>query len=523
MSKVKYLFISFFIWCDLCFSKLYLPPEIIRGVPKEQQLLAFISSIMDLVKKAYIVEFSDLEITEKVISGLFNELDIHTAYLDEETYKFLQEEIKGKFGGLGIYISQYDGFIKINSCLEGTPASKVFLPGDVITHVNGKFIFQTRVEKIMPMLKGTPGTKVRIKIKRRGKPLKEYTLTREMIDVPLIKTEMYKGIAYIRILLFYQGLSEDIHKFVEELKKDKSVKGVVIDVRMNPGGVIEEVMAVSELFLPSNSEILSIKTRSATNIIKTVKKPLLPESIPVVVMIDSQSASASEILAGALQYNDRATIIGELSYGKGSVQTIVPLSSETAIKLTVAKYYLPHNTEIQSIGVTPDVEVKNKYSDLIAFREKDMPRTLKAEGVKQASNKYDEKKVLDELGNKLNASNKKEEQAEKPDEITPEDFALYNTEPIEKRVKSDNQLAKAFEVILDKKLQRKSRLTKKYNRGKGKKATTQKPKDKVVMKKNSVKNEEQSAEVKKEGNSTHVKSDKAEKAEKNVPVKKEEK
>lgn len=518
MSKVKYLFISFFILCNLCFSKIYLPPEIVKDVPKEQQLLAFISAIMDLVKKAYITEFSDFEITERIVSGLFNELDVHTAYLDEETYKFLQEEIKGKFGGIGIYISQYDGFIKINSCLEGTPASKLLLPGDVITHVDGKFIFQIRVEKIMQMLKGKPGTKVKIKVKRRGKQLKEYTLTRQMIDVPLIKTEMYKGIAYIRILLFYQSLAEDIHKFVEKLKNDKSVKGLVIDVRMNPGGVIEEVMAVSELFLPADSEILSIKTRSATNIIKTVKKPLLPESVPVVVMIDSQSASASEILAGALQYNNRATIVGELSYGKGSVQTVVPLSSETAIKLTVAKYYLPNHTEIQSIGVTPDVEVKNKYSDLIAFREKDMPRTLKADGVKPEISKDEEKKALDELGNKLNASNKKEEKTEKQDEITPEDFALYNTEPIEKRVKSDNQLARAFEVILDKKLQRKPRISKKHKKVNRRQAVTQQSGNKVVHKSIPVKKEEQIRKVEKKENATNVKT-----AEKSTKVEKEEK
>lgn len=441
---------------NLCFGKIYLPNDISEKFPKDQQYLVFINAIIGLVESSYIKEMSEPDIVEKILYGLFNELDPHTSYLDEETFAFLKEELNGKFGGLGIYIAPYDGFIKVMSCLEGAPAIKFLLPGDVITHVDGTFVYGMNIEKVTKMLKGKPGTNVKIKIKRKNKKLFEQTITRQIVNVPMIRTEVYNRIAYIRVALFYEGLAKDIHNTIRKLQKGKKIDGIIFDVRMNPGGILEEVISIAEMLLPKGSEVLSVKNRSLINVAKTASDPMLKSNIPVVVLIDALSASAAEILAGTLKENKRAIIVGERSYGKASVQRVVNLSEKTAIKMTVAKYYLPNNVDIQSVGVIPDFEVKAPYSDLTSFREEDLPRALKPDNTKTANKligKDEQEKRLSELYDKLDgsATDNKEGQIKKAKKsLDAKDFILYKKVSMSEAIKNDEQVAKAFEIIRDK-------------------------------------------------------------------------
>lgn len=447
---IRFLILSIFI-LSFGVSKIYLPKEITSAVPKEQQYLVFINAIIDLVKRAYIQEFSEEEVAEKLITGLFNELDPHTTYLDEDTFAFLKEEIKGKFGGIGIYIVPYDGFIKVLSCLDETPATKHLLPGDVITHVDNKFIYGMNIEKVSKMLKGNPKTKVKVTIKRKNAPISEHVITRELIAVPLIKSEMYNDIGYVKIFMFYEGVSKDFERVVKKFMLNKNLKGIIIDVRLNPGGILEETIAMLEYMLPTGSELVSVKSRIQSNYVKSSAKPIVNPNIPIAVLINALSASASEILAGTLKQNKRAVIIGELSYGKGSVQQLIELSQKTAVKMTVAKYYLPGNIDIQAIGIKPDIEVKTEYGKLINFREKDLPKTLKPDNFKAKKapiSKEEENNKLSELeatldNDKTNDSEKKSEKKS----LSTEEFVLYKKAPIKELIKKDQQLAKAFDVL----------------------------------------------------------------------------
>lgn len=429
-----------------------IPEEIKRQVPKEQQSLVFFNMIWQLLKNNYVEKISDNDILEKSIKGVLEECDPHTAFLDEKTLKILKESTDGSFGGLGIEIVPIEGFIKILHPIEGSPALKANLkPGDIITHVNGEFIYKELPELVINKLKGKPSTFVTLTIKRRMKAPFNVTIKRDTIKIPFLKSEMYDDIGYLRIGSFYTNLANETRKAVENFKKNKKLKGVVIDIRYNSGGLLTEAVGLSNLFLPAKREIVSILGRVGNvnhkKCIFTDRKDILG-GLPIVVLINSGSASASEIFAAALKENGRAVIVGETSFGKGSVQNVIPLpGGETAIKLTVAKFYV-NNKCIQYNGVEPDVLVKpmilKEIPDYFEMREKDLSKEYqtahKNDKAKQNVNANAKPEQTSAIVDKLDTKGRDKDE---DDPI----LLIYKPYTMQERMQKDLQLITAFNTL----------------------------------------------------------------------------
>lgn len=442
MRKFSFILL---ILSNFCLAKIYLPQEIKEQIPKEQQYLAFINAIVDIVKKAYITKLSEEEITEKILYGLFNELDANTSYIDEETFEFLKEEIKGKFGGLGIFIVPYKGVLKVMSCLEGGSGIEHLIPGDVITHIDGKFILGLHTEKVIRMMKGKPGTYVKLKINRVNKKSFEKKFIRKIVNIPNTKTEIYDNICYLKISIFHENLAKEIKKILTNVKSNKNIKGMVIDIRFNAGGLLSQAINLLEFFLPKETKVVRVKSRDSTTIIETAKDPILL-NIPIVIITNAFSASAAEIFAGAMQANKRATIVGEVSHGKASVQELITISPKTAIKMTVAKYYIIGMNDIQSYGVIPDIEIKAKYSDIINFREQDLERALKNDNPDKSITKEEENKKLNTLKQEMKEA-KSDSNDNSENKKVLDEFIYYKNIPLKQLLEKDIQLSEAFKVL----------------------------------------------------------------------------
>lgn len=442
MKKFSFILLILF---NFSIAKIYLPQEMKEQIPKEQQYLAFINAIMDIVKKAYITKLSEEEITEKILYGLFNELDVNTSYIDEETLELIKEELKGKFGGLGIFIVPYKGFLKVMNCIEGGSGIEHLIPGDVITHIDDKFILGLNTEKVIRMLKGKPGTYVKLKINRVNKKSFEKKFIRKTLNIPNTKTEIYENICYLKISMFHENLAKDIKKILNKIKSNKNIKGMIIDLRFNTGGLLSQTINVLEFFLPKGTKIVSVRSRNSNTTLETVKDPILP-NLPIVIIINAFSASASEIFAGAMQVNKRATIVGEISHGKASVQELITISPKTAIKMTIAKYYLIGMKDIQSYGIIPDIEIKTKYSDIINFREKDLEKALKNDDKDLVITKEEENNRLNTLEQEMKITETNNKANSEADKLLDE-FIYYKNIPLKQLVEKDIQLSEAFKVL----------------------------------------------------------------------------
>lgn len=442
MKKFSFILLILF---NFSIAKIYLPQEMKEQIPKEQQYLAFINAIMDIVKKAYITKLSEEEITEKILYGLFNELDVNTSYIDEETLELIKEELKGKFGGLGIFIVPYKGFLKVMNCIEGGSGIEHLIPGDVITHIDDKFILGLNTEKVIRMLKGKPGTYVKLKINRVNKKSFEKKFIRKTLNIPNTKTEIYENICYLKISMFHENLAKDIKKILNKIKSNKNIKGMIIDLRFNTGGLLSQTINVLEFFLPKGTKIVSVRSRNSNTTLETVKDPILP-NLPIVIIINAFSASASEIFAGAMQVNKRATIVGEISHGKASVQELITISPKTAIKMTIAKYYLIGMKDIQSYGIIPDIEIKTKYSDIINFREKDLEKALKNDDKDLVITKEEENNRLNTLEQEMKITEINNKANSEADKLLDE-FIYYKNIPLKQLVEKDIQLSEAFKVL----------------------------------------------------------------------------
>jgi carboxyl-terminal processing protease len=317
------------------------------------------------VKKDYVEEKTDRQLSEAAANGLLSSLDPHSSYLTEDALKEMQVQTKGEFGGLGVEITMEFSVVKVVSPIDDTPAFKAGLKsGDYITKVDGKSVIGLSIEEVVKKLRGKPKTKVTITVLRKGEkaPLIK-TLTREIIKVKAVKSAKFKDVAYVRINTFSEqahfGLEAELKKLKSQIG-EKNLKGVILDLRNNPGGLLDQAIQVSDVFLNKDQVIVSISGRdkSETKYFKDEADEDLVAGVPVVVLINEGSASASEIVAGALQDSGRAVIMGVKSFGKGSVQTVIPLEkNHGALRLTTSLYYTPSGKSIQAHGIEPDVEV----------------------------------------------------------------------------------------------------------------------------------------------------------------------
>ena len=370
------------------------------------ELLNIFGEVMERTKGSYVEEVTDKKLIEAALNGMLTSLDPHSSYLNEQDYKYMNEQTSGKFGGLGIEITMENGIVKIISPIDDTPAAKAgLLAGDYITDIDDETVVGLTLNEVVSKLRGKVGTKVKIAIRRANTKPFTVTLKRDEIKIQSVKSELKNNdILYIRISAFNEDIDKDITKALEKAQKElkNKVSGIVIDVRNNPGGLLDQAVKVSDLFL-EQGEIVSTRSRNEEDTIKySATAGDIAQGLPIVVMINEGSASAAEILSGALQDHHRAVILGEKSFGKGSVQTVIPLRNNAAMRITTARYYTPSGRSIQAKGIEPDVEVKQAKVEEIEstaynLSEADLKGALKNEQANDnGKNKEDaEKKAAD--------------------------------------------------------------------------------------------------------------------------------
>lgn len=325
--------------------------------------LRSLSEVFGRVKQDYVEPVDDKKLLEGAIRGMLASLDPHSAYLDKEEFKDLQVGTTGKFGGLGIEVTMEDGFVKVVAPIDDTPAMRAgVLAGDLIIRLDDTPVKGMTLNEAVKMMRGDPGSDITLTIVREGtqKPL-IITITRDVIKVKSVKSRMLeKGFGYVRITNFQTATGEDVHKAVSKLKKENkgALNGLVLDLRNNPGGVLGAAVSVSDAFL-RKGKIVYTEGRAADAQLDFVATPDdVLDGAPLVVLVNGGSASASEIVAGALQDHKRAVIMGVRTFGKGSVQTIFPMSNNTAVKITTARYFTPSGRSIQAEGIVPDIVVE---------------------------------------------------------------------------------------------------------------------------------------------------------------------
>lgn len=368
------------------------------------ELLNLFGEVMERTKASYVEEVTDQKLIEAAINGMLTSLDPHSSYLDAKDFKYMNEQTSGKFGGLGIEITMEQGVVKIVSPIDDTPAFRAGLkPGDYITNIDGETIIGMTLNEAVDKMRGKPGTKVKLTIRRVNEKPFDVTLKREEIKTQSVKTETKdENVLYVRISSFSEDVADDIKKAYEKATKSTKtpLKGIVLDVRNNPGGLLDQAVAVSSLFL-DKGEVVSTRARSEEETLRYYAKGHdITSGLPIVVLINNGSASASEIVAGALQDHKRAVVLGEKSFGKGSVQTVIPLGNHGAMRVTTARYYTPSGRSIQATGIEPDIIVHpaklEEYTDEYGFSEAEYTNALKNETVtpnkKASENKKQEDK-----------------------------------------------------------------------------------------------------------------------------------
>ncbi len=326
--------------------------------------------VLEKINREYIDEINQSESMDSAINGLLQSLDPYSSYMSPEILEEMQTETSGEFGGLGIEVSMEAGVVKVISPIDDTPASKAGLKaGDYIVKINDTQVQGKSLSEAVDLMRGPVGSSIELTVRRRGeKKALTFNITREIIEIQSVKSELLEeNIGYIRLTSFNENSSDQIEKQIKKLKKNKNVNSFILDLRNNPGGLLNQAIRISDFFL-ENGEIVSTKSRKKSDNRKWfAKKGDITDGKTLLVLINYGSASASEIVAGALKDHKRAIVVGENSYGKGSVQSIIPLKNRGAIRLTVAKYYLPSGKSISEVGVRPDIEV-NEEGDNFKIR-----------------------------------------------------------------------------------------------------------------------------------------------------------
>lgn len=337
--------------------------------PNTYEMLNLFGEVMERTKALYVEETSDKKLIESAINGMLVSLDPHSSFLDAKSFKYMNEQTKGKFGGLGIEVTMENGVVKVVSPIDDTPAAKAGIKaGDYITDIDGESVIGQTLNEAVDKMRGKVGTKVKLTIQRAAEKPFDVKIKREEIKIQSVKSDVKNDdIAYIRISSFTEEVDANVKKAIEKARKEtkNKLRGIVIDVRNNPGGLLDQAIALSDLFL-DRGEIVSTRSRDEKDTIKySANEGDIAKGLPIVVLINEGSASASEIVAGALQDHHRAILLGEKSFGKGSVQTIIPLGEYGAMRITTARYYTPSGRSIQAEGIEPDILVKPAKVEVI--------------------------------------------------------------------------------------------------------------------------------------------------------------
>ena len=420
MNKV----ISFFLFCIII--ALSVTGSTASKNKETYEYLDLFGQIFDRVRSQYVDNVTDEELIEKAIDGMLTGLDPHSGYMDEEVWEEMQMDTQGKFGGLGIEITMEEGFVKVISPIEDTPAYKAgVLAGDFIIQIDDAPVFGLTLREAVDLMRGEKGDPITITISREGVEPFEVNIIRDIIKIQSVKYEIFDNVGYLRITSFTEQTESGLIKYIKKIKEELDNKqiGFVLDLRSNPGGLLKQSIKVSDIFL-EQGEIVSTRGRNKEDILRyRAKKGDHINGQPLIVLINGGSASASEIVAGALQDHKRAIIVGTKSFGKGSVQTIIPFKksgnnkSTTGIRLTTARYYTPSGESIQGKGIMPDIIIEQG-----TFESKEFKR-------------YSEADLKDSLDNEDN-ENKNDENSD-TDEETEE----------KNRLDTDYQLARAVDLI----------------------------------------------------------------------------
>ena len=330
--------------------------------------------VLEKINKEYVDEINQSESMDSAINGLLQSLDPYSAYMSPEVFNEMQTETSGEFGGLGIEVSMESGVVKVISPIDDTPASRAGIKaGDYIVKINDIQVQGKSLSEAVDLMRGPVGSGIELTIRRRGnKKALIFNVVREVIQIQSVKADLLeKNIGYIRLTSFNENSGKQIEQEIKKLEKNEAVKSYILDLRNNPGGLLSQAIKISDFFL-DNGEIVSTKSRKASENRKWfAKNGDLTNGKTLVVLINYGSASASEIVAGALKDHKRAILVGENSFGKGSVQSIIPLKNDGAIRLTIAKYYLPSGKSISEVGVSPDIEIDEEGENFRVKTETD--------------------------------------------------------------------------------------------------------------------------------------------------------
>ncbi|MEC8908202.1 MAG: S41 family peptidase [Pseudomonadota bacterium] len=387
-------------------------PQIQQELPL-QDLRTF-TEIFERIRSSYVEEVDDKTLFNNAIKGMLNSLDPHSAYLQEEDFSDLQENTSGKFGGLGIEVGMENGLVRVITPIDDTPAQRAGIrAGDLIVSLDGEPVMGLSLSDAVELMRGEPGTPITLEVRRKGEAeLLSFTIERAEIKVASVRTEMLDGeIGYVRLTQFQENTGIELQEALRAWQNDSDLNGLILDMRNNPGGVLQAAVVVVDTFI-SEGLIVYTEGRSPMSDVRyEARKDTLVPDIPIVVLINGGSASASEIVAGALQDHSRAVIVGTQSFGKGSVQTVLPVSETAAVKLTTARYFTPDGRSIQAQGIVPDIVVEQSEvtpSEQQYYKESDLPGHL------------------ENPDGEVTSKNSKESQKEnKSDDLIRRDFQLY--------------------------------------------------------------------------------------------------
>ena len=367
MNKKKYFLIIFLI--NLIFF-----PSVNSSESDIYKKIDLFGEVLEKINKEYVDEIDQSESMDSAINGLLQSLDPYSSYMSPEIFNEMQTETSGKFGGLGIEVSMESGVVKVISPIDDTPASKAGIKaGDYIVKINNIQVQGKSLSEAVDLMRGPVGSGIELTVRRRGeKKALKFNIVREIIQIQSVKADLLeKNIGYIRLTSFNENSDIQIEKQIKKFEKNKEVKAYILDLRNNPGGLLSQAIRISDFFL-DNGEIVSTKSRKTSENRKWfAKKGDLTNGKSLIVLINYGSASASEIVAGALKDHKRAILLGENSFGKGSVQSIIPLKNDGAIRLTIAKYYLPSGKSISEVGVSPDIEIVEETNEFRIKTETD--------------------------------------------------------------------------------------------------------------------------------------------------------
>ena len=393
---------SFIVYLFLIFTPIFISAEEDKDVYKYLNLFG---EAFEKIKNNYVEPIDSKDLIESAIEGMLTSLDPHSSYLNNKELNELRVQTKGEFGGLGIEVTLENGFVKVIAPIDDTPAYKAGIKsGDLITHLDDEPVLGMTLSEAVSIMRGKVGSKIKLTVRRNENEKVDINIIRAIIQLKSVKSRIENNIGYIRVSSFNQKVDKQIIDSISSFKKKNSLIGYVLDLRNNPGGLLDQAVNVTDIFL-ERGEIVSTKGRNGKrgSRYNAVKKDLT-DGLPLVVLINQGSASASEIVAGALQDHKRAIIMGTKSFGKGSVQTIIPSGEDVAIKLTTAKYYTPSGRSIQQTGIDPDILVEQaelKKLDNQRRKESDLKgaidnEQLKEKESKKSKNENNDKKTEEE-------------------------------------------------------------------------------------------------------------------------------